>query len=162
MTEYAIRSMKTIYDIEKFVVSDDEIDYNLTTEQIKELNILAPSSNDFIEDRLYTDLKIINKLDISTESDGKIINGDNNLLTILGGTYLKFTVNNDEELLVDTEISMEFIQNPIETNKNYGKNYIYIKDSLVINLNGLLADSFSVKIYSIKYNLNEKYLILRR
>jgi len=42
------------------------------------------------------------------------------------------------------------------------EDYIYIKDSLVINLNGLLADSFSVKIYSIKYNLNEKYLILRR
>lgn len=49
MSKYFYDKNKSVYDITKIAISDDDIDYSLSNTDIKNIRILEPNNNDSIK-----------------------------------------------------------------------------------------------------------------
>lgn len=154
-SDYFFENGCSVSDIVKFSISDDDIDYLLDKEQIKESMKFTPIQSDKLNSKVFSDNINLNEISYIMRSNG-FISTENEYITVVDATYIEF------EFRQDTEFFIEFINKGIFKNlkidgvfvDNLEKSYIYIKKKIRIYFSNTVMNSV-VNIFSVKRELSE-------
>jgi len=154
-SDYFFEYDKSISDIVKFSISDDNIDYSLNKEHIKETVELSPIQSDKLDSKIFSDNTNLNAILYIVRSNGVISEvGDD--ISVVDGSYIEF------EFTQETEFFIEFINKGIFKNlkidgisvDNLEKSYIYIKKKVRIYFSNVVMNSV-INIFSVKRELTK-------
>lgn len=154
-SDYFFEYDKSISDIIKFSISDDNIDYSLNKEHIKETVELSPIQSDKLDSKIFSDNTNLNAISYVVRSNGVISENDGDI-SVIDGSYIEF------EFRQETEFFIEFINKGIFKNlkiddiyvDNLEKSYIYIKRKVRIYFSNVIMNSV-VNIFSVKRELTK-------
>lgn len=156
-TDYFIENNLSINDIVKVSISDEDVDYGMDKEIIKESKTLEPSSGDRLTNRLFLNNDSVVDINYVLRSNGQI-EDNNGVIVVTDGTYLEF------EFLKEKQFFMEFL------NKNFfksiktdaqivdklQKDYIYIKEKVRIYFSNVTQNSI-ILVYSVERELHKEF-----
>lgn len=156
-TDYFIKNNLSVDNIVKVAISDEDIDYGLDKEDIKNSKSIEPSSGDRLNNKLFIDNVSIVDIEYVLRSNGQI-EDNNGIIVITDGTYLEF------EFLKENEFFIEFLnKNFFKSLKiddkivdKFKKDYIYIKQRVRIYFSNIVQNSI-ITVYSIKRELHKEF-----
>lgn len=154
-SDYFFENNKSVSDIVKFSISDDNIDYSVNKEQIKGTVEFSPIQSDKLFYKIFSDNTNLNEISYVVRSNGVISTVDDNI-TVIDGSYIEF------EFKRETEFFIEFFNVGIFKNlkiddifvDNLEKSYIYIKKKVRIYFSNTVMNSV-VNIFSVKRELSK-------
>lgn len=154
-TDYFKENNKSIADIAKFALSDDEIDYASTNSAIKSYIAIEPSSSSTLVNKLYT--AILSDKVFKVNTDDVVIKADT---VYIPKNTVEFQFYSDGQYI--EFINYNYISSIVVDGQklyNLNKSYIYIKNNVVLELKKDFVDvtlnvfsekSDKVKIITIK------------
>lgn len=156
-TDFFIKNNLSVNDIVKFSISDEDIDYSLDNESIKNLQTLEPSSGDRLTNKLFLNNDSVVDIEYVVRSNGHI-DDNNGIIVVTDGTYIEF------EFLREKQFFVEFL------NKNFfkslktdsqivdklKKDYIYIKQKVRIYFSNVVQNSI-INVYSVERQLHKEF-----
>lgn len=156
-TDFFIKNNLSVNDIVKFSISDEDIDYSLDNESIKNLQTLEPSSGDRLSNKLFLNNDSVVDIEYVVRSNGHI-DDNNGIIVVTDGTYIEF------EFLREKQFFVEFL------NKNFfkslktdsqivdklKKDYIYIKQKVRIYFSNVVQNSI-INVYSVERQLHKEF-----
>lgn len=156
-TDYFIKNNLSVDDIVKVAISDEDIDYDLDKEDIKNSKSIEPSSGDRLNNKLFIDTASVVDIEYVLRSNGQI-EDNNGIIVITDGTYLEF------EFLKENEFFIEFLnKNFFKSLKiddkivdKFKKDYIYIKQRVRIYFSNVVQNSI-ISVYSVKRELHKEF-----
>lgn len=163
LTDYAKQNNKTVKDIVKIAISDDDIDYNLNNNTIKQLIFISDINNFPPKYLFYSINNVISmNFDIITNGGDFVLNNDN--LNISNTKTVKFICNNINGIylvLYDINfISTILIDNLTMLNSNNIKNnYFYINNTVEITFSNTIK-SGKISFFAVNNNLKTDFNIL--
>lgn len=152
-TDYFINNKKSINDIVKFSISDEQIDYGLSNESIKNMRFGADSS--YGNSTIYYDNTTLESIAYSISTDGEY-NLDDKTLFIDGGKYIDIIFDNSDGFFVEF-LNKDSIKKIIADGINetiLEKSYIYIKKSVRIYFSDVIMNN-KIWFFSEKRNMQD-------
>lgn len=155
-TDYFIENNLSVNDIVKFSISDEDVDYGMDKEIIKESKTIEPSSGDRLFNRLFLNNDSVVDINYVLRSNGQI-EDNNGVIIVTDGTYLEFQFNENEFFI--EFLNKGFFKNIKTDNQiidKFEKSYIYIKNKIRIYFSNTIQNSV-INVYSVERELHKEF-----
>ena len=156
-TDYFIENNLPVNSIVKIAISDEDIDYSLDKEIIKESKTIEPISGDKLNNKVFINNDTVVDIEYVLRSNGYIEN-NNGIVVITDGTYIEF------DFLKENEFFMEFTNKRFFKNlkidekiiDSFKKSYIYIKQKVRIYFSNTVTNTV-INVFSVKRELHKQF-----
>jgi hypothetical protein len=163
LTDYAKQNNKTVKDIVKIAISDDDIDYNLNNNTITQL-VFMSDINNFPPKYLFYSMNNVTSMNFNIIANGGNFALNNDNLNISNTKIVKFICNNVNGIylaIYDINFISSILIDNLNTltSNNMKNNHFYIDNTVEITFSNN-TKSGKISFFAVNSNLKTDFNIL--